>query len=291
MSDPLATRLRDARHSAGLTQKQLAQAADLTASHLSELERGRARPSQASLSRIAAALHTTLEALLSGIAFKSRKAGRRKLRTHGDRVRRSFGVKREWPPMGTLWSIFRLARRLPQGVDLVRRVERQIHDTPFWRELKRLGERLNGHEQGFLLHCMANGGDLEEIHPRATGFERPLIDETGGRWIGIVIPVEGGHIVVFPQLGVVPERGSNRWLDFLVAVAVDGAVLHLDTEVHGGVHRHRREEDARRQEQLAMHTMVIPAAEVERVDFFERFMKAVMGRIRLPMKSRVRKTA
>lgn len=64
----LGSTLRELRHARGLTLVQVATAAGLSHPFLSQLEHGRARPSMASLFRIAEALGTTQQALLAAAA-------------------------------------------------------------------------------------------------------------------------------------------------------------------------------------------------------------------------------
>jgi transcriptional regulator with XRE-family HTH domain len=60
--------VRELRHARGLTLVQVATAAGLSHPFLSQLEHGRARPSMASLFRIAEALGTTQQSLLASAA-------------------------------------------------------------------------------------------------------------------------------------------------------------------------------------------------------------------------------
>ncbi|MGU3435119.1 helix-turn-helix domain-containing protein [Actinomycetes bacterium M1A6_2h] len=64
----LGQQIRQLRRSHGMTLVQLANAADLTHSFLSQLERGLTRPSMASLERIARALGSTQPALMAAAA-------------------------------------------------------------------------------------------------------------------------------------------------------------------------------------------------------------------------------
>jgi transcriptional regulator with XRE-family HTH domain len=60
----LGRAIRCVRHDRGMTLVQVAEASGLSQPFLSQLERGRTRPSMRSLFRIAAALGTTQQALL-----------------------------------------------------------------------------------------------------------------------------------------------------------------------------------------------------------------------------------
>ncbi|WP_369131429.1 helix-turn-helix domain-containing protein [Modestobacter roseus] len=62
----VGARVRERRRARGLTMVQLADLAGLSQPFLSQVERGRARPSMGSLHRIARALGTTTPALLTG---------------------------------------------------------------------------------------------------------------------------------------------------------------------------------------------------------------------------------
>ncbi|WP_300677524.1 helix-turn-helix domain-containing protein [Nocardioides sp.] len=64
----LGGRIRELRHERGLTLVQVAQDCDLSHPFLSQIERGLARPSMASLYRIAQTLGTTQHALLAASA-------------------------------------------------------------------------------------------------------------------------------------------------------------------------------------------------------------------------------
>jgi len=61
---PLPDKLRTARHRAGLTQRQLAERADLHPMAVSMFERGVRTPSLATIHRLAEALRTTPSALV-----------------------------------------------------------------------------------------------------------------------------------------------------------------------------------------------------------------------------------
>jgi quercetin dioxygenase-like cupin family protein/ribosome-binding protein aMBF1 (putative translation factor) len=75
LRDRLGHAIRTLRHRLGLTLVQLAERADLSHSFLSQLERGKARPSMQSLHRIAEALGTTQPALMSMAAGATDAAG------------------------------------------------------------------------------------------------------------------------------------------------------------------------------------------------------------------------
>ena len=59
----LGSRIRELRIEAGLTQEQLAEAANLSLKHLGEIERGRGNPTFSSLERISGVLGITLHKL------------------------------------------------------------------------------------------------------------------------------------------------------------------------------------------------------------------------------------
>jgi transcriptional regulator with XRE-family HTH domain len=87
--------VRQLRRARGLTLIQLAALAELSQPFLSQLERGRARPSLASLSRIAHALGSSQLELISGAAALTRpRAGRAPTLVrsgHGERGRYGLG--------------------------------------------------------------------------------------------------------------------------------------------------------------------------------------------------------
>ncbi|MHA3705030.1 helix-turn-helix domain-containing protein [Jatrophihabitans sp. YIM 134969] len=64
----LGVRLRRARRAASLTLRQVGEAAGVSESFVSQVERGVANPSVATVSRLAAALDTTVAALFTGAA-------------------------------------------------------------------------------------------------------------------------------------------------------------------------------------------------------------------------------
>lgn len=64
-SESLGTRIRHRRHDLGLTLVRLAEASGLSHPFLSQIERGQAKPSMASLRRIAQALGVTESSLLA----------------------------------------------------------------------------------------------------------------------------------------------------------------------------------------------------------------------------------
>lgn len=79
-ADALGARVRNLRRSRGLTLVRLADSAGLSHPFLSQIERGRARPSMASLERIALALGTSVVELLAPAAERAEAATSRVLR-------------------------------------------------------------------------------------------------------------------------------------------------------------------------------------------------------------------
>ena len=67
-------RVREIRIKNGMTQEQLAEAANLSVPYISHIERGFKRPSLETLVRVAGALHVTADVLLSGIQPEDRSA-------------------------------------------------------------------------------------------------------------------------------------------------------------------------------------------------------------------------
>ena len=67
-------RVREIRIKNGMTQEQLAEAANLSVPYISHIERGFKRPSLETLVRLAVALHVTADVLLSGIQPEDRSA-------------------------------------------------------------------------------------------------------------------------------------------------------------------------------------------------------------------------
>jgi transcriptional regulator with XRE-family HTH domain len=65
-AERMGSRIRELRHTDGLTLVQLAQRTGLSHSFLSQVERGLAQPSMSSLHRIAQALRTTQDKLIAG---------------------------------------------------------------------------------------------------------------------------------------------------------------------------------------------------------------------------------
>ena len=61
----IGSRIREARRAVGMTQEALAEAADLSVSHIRQDEIGLKRVSLAALSRIAESLDTSVQALLT----------------------------------------------------------------------------------------------------------------------------------------------------------------------------------------------------------------------------------
>lgn len=79
-ADALGARVRFLRRSRGLTLVRLADSAELSHPFLSQIERGRARPSMASLERIALALGTSVVELLAPVSARAEAATSRVLR-------------------------------------------------------------------------------------------------------------------------------------------------------------------------------------------------------------------
>ena len=67
-------RIRTIRLKNGMTQEQLAEAANLSVPYISHIERGFKRPSLETLVRVAGALHVTADCLLSGLQPADRNA-------------------------------------------------------------------------------------------------------------------------------------------------------------------------------------------------------------------------
>ena len=67
-------RVREIRIKNGMTQEQLAEAANLSVPYISHIERGFKRPSLETLMRVAGALHVTADCLLSGLQPADRNA-------------------------------------------------------------------------------------------------------------------------------------------------------------------------------------------------------------------------
>ena len=67
-------RVREIRIKNGMTQEQLAEAANLSVPYISHIERGFKRPSLETLVRVAMALHVTADCLLSGLQPEDRSA-------------------------------------------------------------------------------------------------------------------------------------------------------------------------------------------------------------------------
>lgn len=70
----IGERIRTIRKRRGMTQEQLAEAANLSVPYISHLERGFKRPSLETLVRLAGALHVTADCLLSGMQPEDRDA-------------------------------------------------------------------------------------------------------------------------------------------------------------------------------------------------------------------------
>ena len=70
----IGERIRTLRKRNGMTQEQLAEAANLSVPYISHMERGFKRPSLETLVRLAVALHVTADVLLSGIQPEDRSA-------------------------------------------------------------------------------------------------------------------------------------------------------------------------------------------------------------------------
>ena len=70
----IGERIRSLRKRNGMTQEQLAEAANLSVPYISHMERGLKRPSLETLVRLAVALHVTAGVLLSGIQPEDRSA-------------------------------------------------------------------------------------------------------------------------------------------------------------------------------------------------------------------------
>ena len=70
----IGERIRTLRKRNGMTQEQLAEAANLSVPYISHIERGFKRPSLETLVRLTVALHVTADVLLSGIQPEDRSA-------------------------------------------------------------------------------------------------------------------------------------------------------------------------------------------------------------------------
>lgn len=70
----IGARIRSLRKRSGMTQEQLAEAANLSVPYISHMERGFKRPSLETLVRLAVVLHVTADVLLSGIQPEDQSA-------------------------------------------------------------------------------------------------------------------------------------------------------------------------------------------------------------------------
>ena len=70
----IGERIRSLRKRNGMTQEQLAEAANLSVPYISHMERGFKRPSLETLVRVAGALHVTADCLLSGLQPEDQSA-------------------------------------------------------------------------------------------------------------------------------------------------------------------------------------------------------------------------
>ncbi len=253
---------------AGLSQVELARKACVSNRHVSRVEKGLARPSAQYLQKLAAALNMTLDELLGGHRFHPAKPGRRPLGRPSLWLRRSFPPMRDDEPTATLRVTYRLATYTRLGTELLSMLEAQRgRPAGFWAAAKWVAERLNAPEQAFVLHLLVAGDDLARIgRPR-----RP--------WIGIVRQVQGGHVVLFAQVGVPVATGGTYTLDFVAAVSIDGRRVYINIELDGPGHRTRTERDRQRAEELGLPTIRVPVAEVDRRDFPQRLMKAIHTRV------------
>lgn len=278
-SESLPQRLRAVRISCDLTQQELARRAGLSRSHVCELEKGAAHPSVACLRKIAKVVQVTLDDLLDGVPYRPRHGGRRALTNLGAALHGHFPTPRSVQPPQSLHAAFRLARFTVQGNSLLAQLSQQRRSRDAWRVIKQLASYLNGPEQELVLHLLVNGGAPEEIHPGKLGFLKPIVDDRGGRFHGIVLAVEGGLIVVYPQLGVITGKGRHCTIDFLVCVGVDRRVVFISGEVDSKWHKGKEERDAGRDRAVGLPSMRIPDHEVDRPDFFKRFVRSVRARL------------
>ncbi len=81
----MGKRLAERRKSAGLTQEQLAEMAELTNNYISNIENGRSVPSVETLVDLCEALRTTPDAILSGVSLTSPEYMRDEIQQQLDR--------------------------------------------------------------------------------------------------------------------------------------------------------------------------------------------------------------
>lgn len=273
----LAARLRSLRLAAKLSLNALARNSGMSATHVSQIERARARPSLKTLHRLADALGVTLEAVLDGVPFKPRHGGKRVLKKMRPFLRDAFRVPRQRVPPRTLRAAFKLASFTNHGPALLGQLDAQRHRKPyFWKALKEMIDGLNGPEQLAVLHALVPNGELEEVHPAFLGFVRPILDDRAGRWLGVVVPIDNGYVVLFPQVGIAVEKGRYLTPDFLICVAIDGKRRYGALELDGEEHGWRVREDAARDRILGMPVVRVSVEQVDRADFMKRLIKAVV---------------
>ncbi len=277
--ESIADRIRFARTAAGLSQSELARRCAVTRSHICAIEAGDHRPSPELVASVADSLELPLEALLDGVPFKHRRPGPHALKQHASLVRKCFSTATRRPdPVPALRVAYRLACYTAVGLRLIEQLDaQQFRPGPFWKAARQYPRRMNGPEQTVSLHLLCDDGDLQDLTPFDTGFDRSILWEPRRRWLGLVKPIDRGCYVLFPQVGVEVGAGAHRTLDYLAAVARDGARVHVDVEVDSRFHE--PDKDAARDALVDMPVMRIPGHEVHWDDFPERFERSLLARL------------
>lgn len=273
----LGERLRRLRLQSELTQAKLAERCRISRSHLCGLERGLQRPSRQCLERIAQALEVSMEELLDGIRYRPKPRGCKKLLSFRKALRAAFPVQRRPRFLGTLPTAYREATYYRLGPVLLERLDVQPRrPARFWTAVKAMAGFLNGAEQMTVLQALDRGAGIEEIHPHRLGFGRPVVQEAGRWWLALVLQLEEGWLVLFPQVSVDVGAGSYYTLDFLAALSWRGQIVFLDIEVDGQSHQWRRDKDLRRAQQIGLPTVRIPVAALDAPDFMDRLLRACL---------------
>ena len=251
-------RITQLRQSLGLSQVQFASRLGVERSVLSRIESGERSPSSRFLAACKAAF-PELE-LSRGPNRRSCKP----LRSERRWVRRVF-PRDEPPPCPPLRMAFALARYTAAGRSLVESLDHCSHPSIVWTAIKTLAGQMNGPEQLFLLHGLANRGKIQEVTPQETCFQLPVL-LAPGHW-PLALLVNRG--LFFPQV-TVAVNGRNPRLDFLVALP-GTPPLFIDLEIDGPRHALTLEKDRSRAMALGLPELRIPSQQLERPEFWKSF--------------------
>ena len=214
ISKSIGVRVREARAEAGLTRKQLAEAADVSERYLNQLENGDANVSVGILGRVAAALRVDLVSLLPASRVSS-TAGHQTAGMHLPLVNLLGGMsqREQEAALGILEGYVHDRRRSLKGVALlglrgagkstIGGLFAERHGLPFLSVTREIEARA-----GMSLNDLFNLGGPDAYR----ALENDVVKELSGRNDRIVLETAGGIVSNAAALDVILGSFKTVWL-------------------------------------------------------------------------------